>query len=167
MRDTVRATLGELGSRDIAGSRVRVRGLVVAACPAADDETPPCLTITHEATGLALLRLFFDTNDESERNRYRAWKLYSTRLGQIMARRAYQIPVSKAGLTAARKACVALGALRDWSTFDPALETASEGLVVSVYETAWQHLAALANADDRAESRRLKREGKSPLPWVT
>ena len=172
MTERVSSDLAWIGRRDLPMTRIRgVRGLVVAASPAApSSDRGPVLTITHEATGLAALRLFYDADDDSERNKY-ALKDQPTRLERLRQRRAYEIPVTARGLAAAKRAARAIAPVADWTEVEPVKSAHREIVAACVLEAAWPHLRDLADADDRAEFKRIReRSGeqlaRAVLGWV-
>jgi hypothetical protein len=169
LRDEVESALQDVGPvrlpcKAIRGVTSRTsslpppRGLVVAAVPGLEAGAAPRLTLTHAASGLALLSQFVDPVDDSARNAF-ARKYLPTgdamtpiqrRLTLLHLRRAYDVPLSAAGLRLLSEVGRQVGTLADWTLLQPVAGEEATRVMVDVYERAWPVLRPLAEADDRA-----------------
>ena len=192
LREEVESTLQDVGPvrlpckaiRGVSSRRSSLpppRGLVVAAVPGLEAGAAPRLTLTHAATGLALLSSFVDPVDDSARNVYaRKWGYLKTgdamtpvqrRLALLHLRRAYSVPLSAAGLRLLSEVGRRVGDLADWTLRQPVEGEEATRVMVEVYERAWPILRPLAEADDRACYRAAVEElgqgrARDRFPWL-
>ena len=190
LRDEVESTLQNVGPvrlpckaiRGVSSRRSSLpppRGLVVAAVPGLEAGAAPRLTLTHAATGLALLSQFVDPVDDSARNVY-ARKYLKTgdamtpvqrRLTLLHLRQAYSVPLSAAGLRLLSEVGRQVGPLAEWTLRQPVAGEEATRVMVEVYERAWPILRPLAEVDDRACYRAAVEElgqgrARDRFPWL-